>query len=461
MPSLSLGLGLHKNRIFAAGGGGAPFSPTDLSGLSLWLKADAGITSTDSSYNYKSNIALSSAGQTTINGDYTPSSVPPSNSNYILFGSNNNQIEVRPNSSPIYRLYNTDNYIDGQTLYYDFTSTNGTTWSFGDGKRPVSITISGLTGASAIANGTYGSFVGTNDGGVYWIAYNSTELGALKVYQNGTCELFAFISSTLTLVATGSNWGIGSFAIVSPATGSPTGSGTIYPTGGVPTGLVTTTTVNLSNVTAWADQSGNGRDASPVDVSPTLNSSDLNSKPTISLSSVAGGTNKSLQISGNPMGAIGATAFVVNYVDPAVFAVDGEGGDANGALLGNFGSASDGSHWPYGFTNSVYDSFATDTRKDDLGLPTGITDWNIYSVYSQDNDWKLFCNGTEFYSDASNVYSNSIANSTSLYIGMQNNAGTDEIFKGKIAEVVFYNRVLTTQERQQVEAYLNTKYAIY
>ena len=221
-------------------------------------------------------------------------------------------------------------------------------------------------------------------------------------------------------------------------------------------------TLSGSNVTAWADQSGNGRNASPVDVNPTYNSSDLNSKPTISLSSIAGETNKSLQISGNPMGASGSTAFVVNFVEAGVFSVDGEGGDPNGALLGNFGSAENGSHWPYGVgVSSVYDAFATDTRKDNLGLPTGITSWNIYSVYSQDNDWKLFCNGTEFHSDVSNVYSNSIANSTSLYIGMQNNAGTDQIFKGKVAEVVFYNRVLTTQERQQVEAYLNTKYAIY
>jgi len=218
-----------------------------------------------------------------------------------------------------------------------------------------------------------------------------------------------------------------------------------------------------SDVTTWADQSGNGRNASPVNVAsyPTFNSSDLNSKPTISLSSIAGETNKSFQISGNPMGASGATAFVVNYVDPAVFPEDGEGGDANGALLGNFGAATDGSHWPYGLANSVYDSFATATRKDDLGLPSEITYWNIYSVYSQDNDWKLFCNGTQFAADESNVYSNAIANDTSLYIGMQNNAGTDQIFKGKVAEVVVYNRVLTTPERQQVEAYLNAKYAIY
>jgi len=31
----------------------------------------------------------------------------------------------------------------------------------------------------------------------------------------------------------------------------------------------------------------------------------------------------------------------------------------------------------------------------------------------------------------------------------------------KMAEIVVYNRVLTNTERQQVEAYLNAKYAIY
>jgi hypothetical protein len=217
-------------------------------------------------------------------------------------------------------------------------------------------------------------------------------------------------------------------------------------------------------VVEWADQSGNGHNATPFDAYPTYNPSDLNSKPTISLSSVGSVDNKSFQISGNPMGASGATAFVVNYVEPAVFPVEEEGGgDANGALLGNFGNAANGSHWPYGvnYPATVYDAFATSTRKDGLGEPNGITSWNIYSVYSQDNDWKLFCNGIEFAADITNTYSNAIAASTSLYIGMQNNAGTDQIFKGKVAEVVIYNRVLTTPERLQVELYLGIKWGIY
>ena len=447
MPKLGLGLSLPQTRV---SGSAAPLIPPD--GLSLWLKADAGVTTV--SYTYKSNIALSEAGQTTINGNYAPSSTPVINSNYMLVGPNSNFIEVRPNSSPVYRLFNENNNIDGGPSYYDFTSSNGTTWSFGDGKRPVSITISGLTGASAQANGIYNSFVGTIDGGITnWIAYETISgLGVLKVYQNGDCELFRIISENFTLIATGSNWGIGSFTIVSPATGSPTGSGTIYPTGGVPTGVVTTTTVSTSDVTAWADQSGNANNATPFDANPTYNSSDLNSKPTISLSSIGDEINKSFLINGDPMGASGTTAFAVVYVQDVCDATND-----NGPIFGDFGIVNSSSHYPYGGDCSVYDGFASEDRKGPLTAPSTITNsWSLYSVVSTENDWRDYVNGALMHSDNTNVYSNG-AYDGNLYIGFSSFGYT---LKGKIAEAIMYNRVLTTPERLQVEAYLMDKYAI-
>jgi hypothetical protein len=33
--------------------------------------------------------------------------------------------------------------------------------------------------------------------------------------------------------------------------------------------------------------------------------------------------------------------------------------------------------------------------------------------------------------------------------------------QGELAELIVYDRALTTQERQQVEAYLNARYGIY
>ena len=212
-------------------------------------------------------------------------------------------------------------------------------------------------------------------------------------------------------------------------------------------------TLSGSDVTAWADQSGNGITATPIDANPTYNSSDLNGKPTISLSSVSIGDNQSLSIDANPMGASGTTAFAVVYVGD----VCNEGND-NGPIFGDFGIANSSGHYPYGGDCSVYDGFASADRKGPLTAPSTITNsWSIYSVVSTENDFRDYVNGALMHSDNTNVYSN-IAYDGSFYIGHSSFGYT---LKGKIAEAIIYNQVLTNPERQQVEAYLNTKYAIY
>jgi hypothetical protein len=216
-------------------------------------------------------------------------------------------------------------------------------------------------------------------------------------------------------------------------------------------------TLSGSNVTAWADQSGNGNNATPVVDNPIYNISDLNSKPTISLTSMSDYVERVFSISINPLGVAGSTAFSVQYVEDVCGA-----GDDNGPIFGNFGSSGTQSHYPYGQDCSVYDAFATTSRKDALTPPTAITaTWSIYSVHSTNGEWKDYVNGALMHFDSYNTYNNSIGgDDTTLYIGKQTGAGNFSL-KGKVAEVIVYNRVLTTPERQQVEAYLNTKYAIY
>jgi hypothetical protein len=215
------------------------------------------------------------------------------------------------------------------------------------------------------------------------------------------------------------------------------------------------------DISLWADQSGGGIDAYPFDVAPVIVQNQINGKPAVRLTEI-GGDDKYFYLNGNPMGLSGTTAFVVNCIDAAVFSSGGSGGDPSGALLGDFGSADDGSHWLYGLNNNVYDSFASTLRKDSLGEPAGIRNWNLYSVYSMDDAWELFCNGVAVEFDGGNVYSNAAKNDD-LYIGVQkNNVEVDpQTFKGRIAEVVIYNRVLTTTERLKVQEYLRTKYALY
>lgn len=218
-------------------------------------------------------------------------------------------------------------------------------------------------------------------------------------------------------------------------------------------------TLSGSNVTAWADQSGNGRNATPNDPTnkPIFNASDKNGKPTISLTSMSDELERVFTISSNPLGASGSTAFSVQYVED----VCGNGND-NGPIFGNFGGSATQTHYPYGVDCSVYDAFATTSRKDSLTPPTAITaTWSIYSVHSTNGEWKDYVNGALMQSDSGNTYDNSIGgDDTTLYIGKQTGLGNFSL-KGKVAEVIVYNRVLTTPERQQVEAYLNTKYAIY
>ena len=153
------------------------------------------------------------------------------------------------------------------------------------------------------------------------------------------------------------------------------------------------------------------------------------------------------------MGASGTTAFAVVYVGD----VCNEGND-NGPIFGDFGIANSSSHYPYGGNCSVYDGFASANRKGPLTAPVTIDNaWSLYSVVSTENDWRDYVNGALMYSDNTNVYSNAPYD-TALFIG---SSSFGYALKGKIAEAITYNRVLTTQERQQVEAYLNTKYAIY
>ena len=223
-------------------------------------------------------------------------------------------------------------------------------------------------------------------------------------------------------------------------------------------------TLSGSNVTAWADQSGNGRNATPNNPTnkPLFNASDRNGKPTISLTSMSDYAERVFTISSNPLGASGSTAFSVQYVEDVCNA----GGD-NGPIFGNFGATiNDGTpysqtHYPYGYDCTVYDAFATTSRKNSITPPATITNtWSLYSVYSTNEDWKSFVNGYLMHSDSDNTYNNSIGgDDTTLYIGKQTAGGTYSL-KGKVAEVIVYNRVLTALERRKVDEYLANKYSI-
>ena len=237
------------------------------------------------------------------------------------------------------------------------------------------------------------------------------------------------------------------------------GGGSAIPQSGLSLWLKADAGIALSGsgVTFWEDQSGGPAYGLPYSDLPIFTPNSLNGYPVIQLSPLDESTIRAFDLrdAGSIVGEVGTTAFAVMYVDDVC-----NEGNGNGPIFGDFGTAGEATHMPYGPNCSVYDGFCSANRKGPLTAPNDIVNfWTVYSVVSTTNDWRDYINGDLMHSDNTNVYSNSEYDSY-FHIGLATPGG-DYSFKGKVAEIVMYNRVLTNQERQQVEAYLNTKYAIY
>jgi len=189
-------------------------------------------------------------------------------------------------------------------------------------------------------------------------------------------------------------------------------------------------TLSGSNVTAWADQSGNGNDVNDVANMPMLVNNFINGYPAIYFR----GTD---YLYNSGFTTEGANTFfnVVKFLSGnRVFTSIN-----TNILIGSYGSYSD----------RMYNE-----------------GW-IFEGTSESTDWKL---NSAYFGDGSSFYQNGILLGTGsgltsidgISIGghpnWENGAGTAECYH---AEVIMYNRQLSEIERQQVESYLNTKYAIY
>jgi len=227
-------------------------------------------------------------------------------------------------------------------------------------------------------------------------------------------------------------------------------------------------TLNGSNVIAWADQSGNGFNANGNvvnGVNPTFVSNVKNGKPILRF----GNSNSAtvLRTNATTFGNSGEfTIFTVYQYNET---------DNNWAELISKRdlATAEGSQF------SISPRFiSSDPTTSAFGVMGSDYNWSFLYQEPASTNWSIVC-GTQSITNNSQKYfvngslaseSASVAsiNQTNIAIGIGN--GGDGVtplsassggFKGDLAEVIFYNRALTTPERQQVEAYLNTKYAIY
>jgi hypothetical protein len=344
MPRLSLGLGVQNSRRIKSGGT-APFSPSSVSGLYLWLKGDAGLSTTPQQF--ISQIVLSNSGTPEVDGTYTRAS-------------------------------------GGQT---NFTGSNGLS-----------------------------------------IEYSETVDGNLRffvLFEGDTMYSIDILYDTIIQIN-----------ISNGASPAPTYSTTLSQTGN-------------TLVTAWQDQSGNGNNTSNI---IDVITGTKNSKTTV----IFNGSASELTL-GNLFSEFTAMSFFATWKITNV---------ANGGILGtdnysNFEIASINDVTQYtltrinsapqtaGFiTNGWWDNATWVTssfRIDDSvfgearknGSTTGITTNNNLITLPFTTDTVNYRLG-RYAADAGSYYGNY-----------------------ELAELVIYNRLVTPTERQQVETYLNTKYAIY
>jgi hypothetical protein len=427
-----------------------PFLPSSLGGLALWLKPDVGVATFRNAYT--SQIILSGGTSSILNKTFVASGTPdPNNYYYYSFGENNGYfITYSQDDTPFYNL----RYIaQGTGNIIILNSTDGISWSLVY-NMPNTITISGITGTHSSANRTYNLYSYDGDNGIFYFDASGSDYfistgdgsGASStnwfLYKVDPNSPYPFLISTgpLKSSAPSGSW------TNNLSSGSPSSTYIGVANGTLPTGSVTTSEYGDFLVTAWEDQSGNGKNATAIE-SPTYATNSINGKPALVFANDAHLTTANIFNGANPRTVIAAYYIDSDNYSNTVVAQSNEDDTVMGTYF-MLQSRIDQNSSPYlaGYV-------------DDLSGPAFISPELLIGMADYDGTTaRLFKNGVEVNSDVKNYNTHN----GQLYIGACNIAGAVvEYFGGKIAEIIIYNRILTTPERQQVETYLNQKYAIY
>jgi hypothetical protein len=243
------------------------------------------------------------------------------------------------------------------------------------------------------------------------------------------------------------------------------GGGSAIPQSGLSLWLKADAGVTLSgsNVTAWADQSGNGNNATARTANSTFVSSVINGKPVLRFDGTANliTNNFFAHNYDTPITIIAvskasaSTVFGGESTARYIYGVTNNGGYDAGLTYGAYGTETPNFSVSFGISYvSGQDIESSAMGENQVGISSSINSGTEISAFLNGN-----AVGT---ADPANQSGGN--NSTGAFsIGSEVTLDqTDSFFcTCDIAEIIIYNRAITTTERQQVEAYLNTKYAIY
>ncbi len=134
-----------------------------------------------------------------------------------------------------------------------------------------------------------------------------------------------------------------------------------------------------------------------------------------------------------------------------MFVVFKYSGVGDSVMLDDWGTSTDVNHWAY--ANHYYSDFGSTTRKGPIGDAV-IGTWYVGNVYSADSDWALLVDGGLIHTTGTNT----VAWDTSGYHYISGNVGGSS--GNSVAEVLMYQRKLSTTERSIVLSYLGEKHGI-
>lgn len=212
-----------------------------------------------------------------------------------------------------------------------------------------------------------------------------------------------------------------------------------------------------SEVTAWADKSGNGNhlvQSSPTSL-PQITNNFIRGRPVVSF------TNNDILV--NDSISHSATAWTFIFVSSLV---DIQGEEA-ARIMGGIRFAG-GVRWGFNMGKSAGDGlgYAGAGGGTNIG-PGEYVAPNVFRIRTylkSASRWKVYSNGKQFANssaDASNPTSPmgiSIGTESNLIPG--NEGAQAQALRGNIAEVIIYSREITESERADVELYLRAKYGI-
>jgi hypothetical protein len=391
--------------------------PISFLGLALWLKADTGVTLGISQIIISGFTGIYTGANGTYNYNYEENYWFHSSASYYINSSgelkdDNDQTVIATNNNNFQGAWSPTNYFSTITISNaGIPSVNGVYTRSDPTNIYSQFTASG--GRSIVADDNEAVFWFTNPNGAY--QNNDPYLGAAGWFAVDDGGNITAVNSTSVRNV-----------------GSPT----------------STTVADL--VTAWADQSGNGNNANSNDSAskPLFSSSSINSKPAVLF------RNSSWMVT--PANSIGSDGNVTIFV-----ALRNNVEEASTKFLIKKGDSAvyQNEVWAislvegFGFVdiNEEIWSFSQYT------LPASTS---ILTAISSVGESSVFRNGTSVGDPSTTAGVSPNSSSQSIGIGASNNGSYGGI-DADIAEIIIYSRTLTTPERQEIEAYLNSKYQIY